>query len=232
MRLIWSLAGLLAVGCASPKMIDTGKVGIVAPGELPAPERADQVALDRANLVGPLDTLIVEVVGIPDLSREVKVDAGGQIALPVAGAIEVARKTPAEAAAIIAARLRDGYVRNPQVLVNFKEIASQTVTVDGAVTRPGIYAIVGDMTMMRAIARAEGLGNTARERHVVVFRKVGGREMAALYDLQAIRLGAYADPRIYPNDIVVVGSSQARLLFPQLLQAAATLASPLILLLR
>lgn len=232
MRLIWCFMGLLAVGCSSPKMATNGPVGVVSAAGLPVPSRDDQVATTRPHLIGPFDTLVVEVVGISDLSREVRVDSDGRIALPVAGTVEVGRRTPAEVAGLVTERLLAGYVRNPQVIVNVKDIESQTVTVDGAVTRPGIYPVKGDMTMMRAVARAEGLTNNARERHVVIFRKVGGREMAALYDLQAIRLGAYADPRVYPNDIVVVGSSQARQLFPQLLQTGAALLSPLILLLR
>ncbi len=232
MRLIWCLVGLLAVGCSSPKMAASGPVGVVSAGQLPAPLPDDQVATARPHLIGPSDTLVVEVVGISDLSREVRVDSDGRIALPVAGIVEVGRKTPAEVATLVTQRLSAGFVRNPQVIVNVKEVESQTVTVDGGVTRPGIYAINGDMTMMRAVARAEGLSNSARERHVVIFRKVGGREMAALYDLQAIRLGAYGDPRVYPNDIVVVGTSQARTLFPQLLQTGAALLSPLVLLLR
>lgn len=232
MRVFWCFAGVLLVGCASQKMATTGPVQVVSAQQLPAPERDDQVALLRPSLVGPFDTLTIEVVGIETLSREVVVDAGGRISLPVAGVVDVARKTPDEVAAIVEQRLRAGYVRNPQVIANIKFVESQNVTVDGAVTKPGIYKINGDMTMMRAVARAEGLTDKARERHVVIFRKVGGREMAGVYDLEAIRLGAYGDPKIYPNDVILVGTSRARGLFPQLLQAGATLASPLVLLLR
>ena len=116
--------------------------------------------------------------------------------------------------------------------VNVREIVSRTVTVDGAVTRPGIFPVTGQMTMMRAVARAEGTSDKARERHVVIFRTVGGNRMAALYDLEAIRLGVYADPRVYPNDVVVVGKSRASLLFPQILQAASLISTPLLLLIR
>ena len=40
---------------------------------------------------------------------------------------------------------------------------------------------------------------------MVIFRTVGEQQMAALYNLQAIRRGTYADPEIFANDIVVVG---------------------------
>ena len=213
-------------------MATNGAVGVVASGDLPAPASLDQIGVEATHIVGPFDTIAVEVFGVPELSREVKVDANGRVSLPVVGELDAAGKTPAELQSTIVSRLRAGYVRNPQVTVNVREIVSRTVTVDGAVTRPGIFPVTGQMTMMRAVARAEGTSDKARERHVVIFRTVGGNRMAALYDLEAIRLGVYADPRVYPNDVVVVGKSRASLLFPQILQAASLISTPLLLLIR
>ena len=87
------------------------------------------------------------------------------------------------------------------------------------------------MTLMRAIARAGGTSDFADATHVVVFRTVEGRPMAALYDLRAIRLAAYQDPDVYPNDVIVVGESQARRIFPQILQASGLLLTPVVALL-
>jgi polysaccharide export outer membrane protein len=100
------------------------------------------------------------------------------------------------------------------------------------VKQPGLFPIVGRMTLMRAIARAQGVTEFARENHVVVFRRVNDQNMAALYDLRAIRQGLYADPEIYANDIVLVGESHARRVFHDFLQASGFLAAPLVTLLR
>lgn len=56
--------------------------------------------------------------------------------------------------------------------------------------------------------------------------------MAALYDVRAIRQGAYEDPPVYPQDLIFVGESQARRLFPQIVQGASLLLTPLITILR
>ena len=56
--------------------------------------------------------------------------------------------------------------------------------------------------------------------------------MAALYNLRAIRSGAYGDPEVFANDVVVVGDSKARRMFKDALQILPTLTSPLILLLQ
>jgi polysaccharide export outer membrane protein len=146
----------------------------------------------------------------------------------MAGTIDVNGQSPEQLERTIEQRLAARYVRDPQVTVGIVETVSQVVTVDGEVRQPGIYPVAGRMTLMRTVARAQGATEFARTSHVVVFRTVEGRPMAALYDLRAIRLGAYEDPQIYPNDMVVVGESTARRIFPQILQAATLLITPLI----
>ena len=212
-------------------MVDTGRVGIVTPENLAPPTLADLSGGQRPHLIGPFDKISVEVLGLPELSRQVQADASGNIALPLAGSIDVTGQTPEQLSRVIEQRLAARYVRDPQVTVGIVETVSQVVTVDGEVRQPGIYPVAGRMTLMRTVARAQGATEFARTSHVVVFRTVEGRAMAALYDLRAIRLGAYEDPQIYPNDTVVVGESQARRLFPQILQASTLLLTPLVTLL-
>ena len=222
------LFALAVTGCASPRLIDTGAIGIVPANAFPAPTRADLGGGRRVSLVGPYDRVSVEVFGLPDLSRQVQVDANGYVSLPLVGAVQVSGRTPQELEVLFAERFRAGHVRNPQVIVNITESVSQTVTIDGEVHTPGLYPVVGQMTLMRAVARAQGATEFAQTSHVVVFRTVEGRRMAALYDLRAIRLAAYEDPPIYPNDVVVVGESMARRIFPQIVQGASLLLTPLV----
>ncbi|MXP40279.1 polysaccharide export protein [Altererythrobacter soli] len=186
----------------------------------------------RPHLIGPGDSLIVEVFGLPELSREVRVDASGDIAVPLAGTIHANGKSPAELALLVEERLRSNYLREPRVTIGVSETVSQVLTVDGAVDQPGVYPVLGNMTLMRAIARASGTADFAETSHVVVFRTVEGQQMAALYDLRAIRLGAYKDPPVYTNDVVVVGESAARRIFPQVIQASSLLMAPLVALIR
>lgn len=225
------LAGLTVSGCAGPRLMDTGRVGIVTQEAFPPPTLADLASSARPHLVGPFDRVSVEVLGLPDLSRQVQADASGHIALPLAGSIDATGKTPEELGRMIEERLQASYVRDPRVTVSIVETVSQVVTVDGQVRAPGMYPVAGRMTLMRSIARAQGTTEFASTSHVVVFRTVEGQQMAALYDLRAIRLGAYEDPQIYPNDVVLVGESSARRLFPQILQASTLLLTPIVTLL-
>jgi polysaccharide export outer membrane protein len=223
----------ILTGCATTPSLGTPSEGLVVTQQtdLPPPTGADLIQSNQPYLIGPLDKLTVNVFGIEDLSGEVQADASGSLSLPLVGVVDAAGLTPQQLAVTIASRL-GRYVRNPQVTVNLKEATSQTFTVDGQVAQPGIYPVVGNMSLMRAIATAKGASEYAQLRDVVVFRTVGGQSMAAVYNLGSIRRGIYADPKIYSNDIIVVGDSPSRRMVNKILQIAPTLTTPLILLLQ
>lgn len=217
--------------CASDKPAPGPYSAVVQPGELPAPVTTDLIVPARAFVIGPLDQVSIEVFGLPELSRSVQVDASGQVSLPLVGVVKASGKTPAQLGEEYAAGLRSRYIRSPQVTVNLTDTVSQTVSVGGAVSSPGVYPVVGRMTLMRAITRAAGVNEFAKEREVVIYRRVNNREMAAMYDLRAIRAGTYPDPEIYANDVVEVGESRGRRIFKDLIAVAPLLSAPLITLL-
>lgn len=230
--------GLALSACAGKTSLgspsgEPSAVSIARPGTLPPPEKRDIVGNDRPYLIGPFDKLTIDVFGVEELSKkEVQTDAGGRISFPLAGIVNAAGLTPAEIEEVLEQRLRGQFVRDPQVTVNLKEAVSQVITVDGQVREPGLYPVVGRMTLMRAVATAKGTDEFAKLEDVVVFRTVGGQKMAAIYNLSAIRRGRYDDPEVFANDVVVVGDSPARRLFKNALQVVPTIASSLILLIR
>lgn len=234
---VFLYVGLIAValsGCASREPIRSTETLTVVEGQavLPAPSRNDLVADDRPSLIGPLDTLEVDVFNIPELSREMQVDASGRISMPLAGEIDARGKTASELAAAVENALRSSYVRDPEVTVNIKASISQVVTIDGQVNQPGLYPVTNQMTLLRAIASARGLSEFAKEDDVVILRTVSGQKMAGLYNIEAIRRGLYQDPAVYANDVVVVGDSPQRRLFRDLVAVAPFLASPLVAILQ
>lgn len=218
-------------GCAHGPALVGGAGLSVAPQsrELPAPERQDLDGDERPYLVGPMDKLTIDVYGLPDLSKyEVQIDGGGEISVPLVGVMHAAGLTTAELGTKIATGLRGHGVRDPSVAVNLKEGVSQTITVDGDVREPGNYQIASKTSLMRAIATAKGGSEFANFNNVVVFRTVGGQRMAALYNVKSIRKGIYADPDVYPNDIVVVGDNAARRALREVGQIAPAILTPLV----
>jgi polysaccharide export outer membrane protein len=180
-------------------------------------------------VIGPFDKLIVDVIGIEELhDRRFQVDGSGDIVVPIGGPLKVGGLTLGEASSRIAASLKAAHLREPQVSVNLEDPTSQYVTVDGEVSQPGNYPVVSDMTLMSAVAAARGVTEYAKMTDVVIQREVNGRQMIALYNLAAIRRGAYADPVVYPHDRIIIGDSPSRRLFNQFLQLTPALVSPIV----
>jgi polysaccharide biosynthesis/export protein len=226
------LLPILIAACAGSSGRNLGgdpSIKVVQGSALPIPDRSDIINSDRPYLIGPFDKLVIDVFGIEELSKkEVQTDASGRISFPLAGVVEAAGLTPAELEQILQRRLQGAYIRDPQVTVNLKETVSQVITVDGQVKEPGLYPVIGRMTLMRAVATAKGADEYAKISDVVVFRTVKGQKLAALYNLKAIRRGAYQDPEVFANDVVVVGESSARRLFKDILQVLPSLTTPLV----
>ncbi|MEP6443914.1 MAG: polysaccharide biosynthesis/export family protein [Hyphomicrobiales bacterium] len=224
---------LVLTSCfGSSTLGESSAVTLVQSSALPAPTRADQMSASRPYLIGPFDKLKIDVFGIEDLQKNVQIDASGRLSFPLIGVVEASGTTPGELAEIIEMKLRGRFVRDPQVTVNLQETFSQLVTVDGQVSRPGLYPVVGRMTLMRAVATAGGVGEFAKLSDVVIFRSVDGNKLAGLYNFKGIRRGNYEDPEVFANDVIVVGDSQARRLFRDIIEGSSLITTPLIILTR
>jgi len=175
--------------------------------------------------IGATDLLKVSVFQVPDLSfDEIRVDASGNIQMPLIGTIQASGLTPQQLSESIRAQLATRYLQNPQVSVSIAESASQKVTIDGDVTKPGVYEMRGRTTLVQAVAMAEGPTRTADLTSVAVFRVVDGQRSVALFDLQAIRNGTMEDPVIQGDDVVVVDRSRLNAALREILSAVPALA--------
>lgn len=230
MACAWAFS--LGACAGTPPIESSSRLAVLRDTSLPQPVRSDLVAPDRAALIGPLDTISVEVFGVPELSRELQVDSSGRINMPLIGVVEVSGNTATELSHTIEERLRNRYVRNPDVIVNIRASVSQVVTVDGEVKEPGLYPVTNQMTLMRALASAKGLTEFAKLEDVVILRNVNGQHYAGLYSLSAIRGGVYDDPYIYANDVVLVGDSPTRRMFRDILTVAPLLVAPVVALIQ
>ena len=226
-----AMLAVLAGGCSEDRFIGRPDLTLVQQKAMPEPAATDLVTAPRPQVLGPSDQVSVDVFGLPEFSRTVTIDRSGHIALPMVGEVEASGKTPVQLGRDVAGLLRVNHVRDPQVSVNVTQVVSQVFTVDGQVHTPGLYPITGRMTLMRAIARAQGTTDLARENYVLVYRRVGGQDYAGLYDLRAIRLGMYSDPEIFANDVITVDESRARRVFGLIVASSGLIAAPIVALL-
>jgi polysaccharide export outer membrane protein len=201
-------AALLSLGGCASGGLDSSSNAVKVATSLPPPDTPTITIDTTPYLVAPGDEITVSVFGAPEMTGTGIVDAAGNFAMPLAGSVHVGGLSPEQVASSVETKLRGPYLKNPKVAVNVKQSANQkTVTIDGAVQQPGIYPVVGKLTLQQAIATARGASDTANIRSVVVFRTVDNQKMAAMFDLRQIRAGKTPDPQIFGNDIVVVGES-------------------------
>jgi polysaccharide export outer membrane protein len=170
-----------------------------------------QISLGKDYRVGPNDLLDIEVLDLENSKRTVRVNAAGAITLPLIGAVNVAGLTAQEVEVRLAAKYSEKYLQNPQVSVFIKEFTTERITLDGAVARPGIYPLTGQITLLRAIALAGGFGPIAESSEVMLFRvNEKGERQVAMFDVDKIRAGKSDDPIIKGDDLIVVQRDATR----------------------
>jgi polysaccharide export outer membrane protein len=211
---------LLFLGaCAS----SGGRVSNTSSEPLPAPDTtsasgAYQGATDYR--IGAQDLLTISVFGVQELNKEVRVNSNGQISLPLIGGVMAGGKTIPDLEAELAKKYSSGYLQNPQVTVFVKEFTSQRITLEGAVKSPGIYPITGRTSLLQAIALGGGVDDQIADLGgIVVMRSVGGKRMAAVYDLREVRRGVVEDPQLFGDDIVVVEQSGSKTAFRRFIES-------------
>jgi polysaccharide biosynthesis/export protein len=118
--------------------------------------------------LGPEDLLEISVLEAPDLSRTVRISSGGQISLPLLDTVRAAGLTPRELEAALEALLRQTYMKDPHVSVFVKEMQSHSVSVFGAVQKPGVFQIRGAKPLVEVLSMAQGLAEDAGDTVIVV----------------------------------------------------------------
>jgi polysaccharide export outer membrane protein len=189
-----------------------------------APDAPSVAQLESNYKILPMDKLAIRVFKQDDMTGDYDVDLAGHISMPLIGEVEAANLTTAELDQKLTEKLGEKYLEHPDVSVSIKQSAGRLVTVDGAVKDSGSFPVMGNLTLMQAVALAKGTTEDANPHRVAIFRTIGGKRQAAAFDLTSIRRGEGQDPRVYPGDIVVVDGSSVKSLYKHLLQGIPLLA--------
>lgn len=188
-RLFLSLLILAAAGCYTP------------------PPHLASAALQGApseERVGVDDVFDVRVYGEADLSGAYRVAIDGTIDYPLAGRLRVAGLRSGEIQQLLVAKLKDGYLKNPQVTVTIKERNSEKITVFGQVMKPGQVSYFPNMTIVDAIASAGGFTGIAAKNSVNLRREVRGKVETHVFPVADITEGRSQNVLVLPGDVLVV----------------------------
>src|SRR6202140_4843723 len=169
-------------------------------GITPAPTAAAYAAAampvryDAAYRLDAGDRLRVVVYGQEGLTNIYAIDAGGSITMPLIGSVPARGRTTAGLAAEIAAKLRNGYIREPSVAVEIE--AYRPFFILGEVAAPGQYPYVPNLTVESAVAIAGGFSPRAKRDRVTLTHTDAGGSIRTI-----VPLGT----PISPGDTVLVG---------------------------
>ena len=116
-----------------------------------------------AQPVGPNDLIAVSVYDSPELSRTVRIGSDGYFRLPMLKArIKADGLLPADLETAIAEALKkEEILVDPFVTVTIAEYHSRPIAVNGAVKMPLVFQADHPVTLLEALARAQGLSETA-----------------------------------------------------------------------
>lgn len=215
---------LAATGCTTDRTVGTSPdITVTELSELPAPE------VVQFATIAPLDRLEISVPQDETLSGTYLVDENGSINFPLLGSVQTSGRTPNELARAIQSQLANGYLVSPSVNVVPTNATPPSVSIGGQVSNPGSFPARDSQTLLRGINLAGGPTEYAKLEDVLLFREANGEKYIGVFNLAAIARGNYADPQIYPGDIIMVGDSPARRRLDTILQIFSVGSSALIL---
>jgi len=140
-----------------------------------APPPAFHSVLNQPYLLDSGDRIRVIVYEQPDLTNTYSVDQAGYIAFPLVGAVAARGSTAKQVEKRLADKLRQGYLREPDVSVEVDQY--RPIFVMGEVGAPGQYSYVPSMTVQKAVAVAGGYTPRANQTMVDITRQINGRVM-------------------------------------------------------
>lgn len=150
--------------------------------------------------------LFSTVGGGVGLIEGVTIDGSGRIFLPFVGVMRAAGLTVGELRDAIR-RALDPFTASPQVDVRLREARSRTLTVQGAVARPGPYVVERISARLAPMLALAGGATLAPEQAEVVVRR-GGKSGAAM--LEDIYTDPALDIALRPNDLIFLNAIRAR----------------------
>lgn len=171
------LVGGLLSGCATYQPVD----------------EAFHKVLTQPYLLDSGDSVRVTVFEQTDLTNSFSVDKAGYIAFPLVGSVEARGRTPKQIEADIAAKLRNGFLRDPDVSVEIDRY--RPFFIMGEVGTAGQYVYVPGMTVQNAIAIAGGFSPRATQASADITRQINGKVINGRVPL--------SDP-IMPGDTIYI----------------------------
>lgn len=148
-------------------------------------------SISETYRLGAGDKVHMSVFSEQQLGGDFFVSGDGKLSLPLIGDVDAVGKTTAEVARMVEISLGNGYLRNPRV--SMEVISYRPFFILGEVKSPGQYPYANGLTVINAIATAQGFTPRAFKKYV--FIRGLGEQIEQKFLLTA-------DLRVQPGDTI------------------------------
>ncbi len=167
----------------------------------------DNAPVPDNYLLGPDDTLLVQLYGKQSSSEQLTIGRDGQVQLDNVGPVTIAGLTFTEAAALIKARVEEANI-GVQASVSMGQLRSINVFIAGEAKYPGMYAVSAMTTVTQALFVAGGISDIGSLRDIRIQRSGSQIGRFDLYDL-LLKGDNSGDSQLRHGDVVFVAPLQA-----------------------
>src|SRR5215468_9799658 len=176
----------------------------VAPSPTAMPSQEEE-ALSQDYVIGPEDSVEVQVWKNPDLSRTVTVRPDGKISLPLIGDVLAAGQTATQLTEAVTEKLKTYYKEPAQVTIIVTQVNSYAIYVLGEVKTQGKQVVRSGTTFLQAISLAGGFTTFAAKNKITLRRRgADGKESAILIRYKDVMAGQQANLILKPSDTIIV----------------------------
>lgn len=220
--LLFCLAALSSAASAQIARPQPGVAGSTFPGapatSAAAPAPAGVGVASSSYVLGPDDVIEVSVLGRPEMTQQTRIKPDGSIVLPLLGSVKASGNTILTLADEIGKKMeKAGLLRNPIINVEVIQMVSQTATVLGKVSSPGVVPLDREMTVSSVLGKVGGALPTGAG-YVVVQKKDGTQKQVVVADL--IKGGEF-DPVVEGGDTLFVPDAEIFYIYGQINQPGA-----------
>lgn len=170
-------------------------------------------AIGSGYILGPEDIVEISFYGPTVTTVKTRIKANGDVTVPLIGTVKAGGETVTSLGQAMARRLKaEGFFTNPIVNVEITTYASNSVTVLGQVSKPGIYALEQPYRLSEMIARVGGLQEGASSSIEVRRARSQGAER---YNIADLARNGQQDVQLAPGDVVFVDAAERFYIYGQ-----------------
>lgn len=202
----------------SPSVPPSSARNLLAPAPPPTTSgpnvTTNAVTAPSGYVLSANDQVAVEVFGEDDLRTSGRLNAEGNLSLPLLGSVHLSGLSLTQATARVTELYARDYLVNPKVNVMLVGYAKRRFTMLGQINRPGSFEMPdgspGGIDLLEAVAMAGGYTRIAAPERITVRRHGANGDEVLKVDGKRLARGAggaNSSFKVLPGDTITVGES-------------------------